>query len=217
MFANCQFDHSGRLLLTDNVFCLYLVQVFTKRCFWLWFVRPARKTGGDPIILVDLALICANAVLVTILLRAAATKIVKPSTTASALRELVPALPPKLPVAVRVLAALEFVAAFTYAIPPARLPGQFLVALLGAGFVVLGVAGMVRGSSEPCGCFGAESTKPLGLTNIMMGVALVAAGAANLVVWPVLDAQTWAVGSALTAVVLSAGWLLISRIASRSW
>lgn len=142
-------------------------------------------------------------------MRAGATKLVKPAATTAALREIAPMQRIPLDTLVRIVAVLEILAAFTYAIPAAQRPGQILVGLLGISFAVMGVAGALRGSSVPCGCFGAESTRPLGTVNILMGVALIAIAGWNLAVQPTADAGV--VASALVAVALSSGWLLVTH------
>src|SRR5262245_9365465 len=125
-------------------------------------------------------LVCSNSALSTLLLRASAEKIVNPGVTAAAVREVVPGARSDFIGLVRLTAVLEAFVALAVAIPPLRLPDQVLVGMLGCAFLVLGAVGKVRGSSQPCGCLGARSTRPFGTTNIVMGLALLAVALLNV-------------------------------------
>jgi hypothetical protein len=156
----------------------------------------------------DWILVCSNAALSTLLLRASAEKFVNPAVSAAALRELVRRARPGPTGLVRLAAALEALVALAIAIPVLRLPDQVLVGALGCAFLVLGAVGKVRGSSQPCGCLGAGSARPFGTTNMLMGAALLAVTLVNLEGPQIGDADTVAAGTALLAVIMSVGWLL---------
>ncbi|GAA2408934.1 MauE/DoxX family redox-associated membrane protein [Nonomuraea africana] len=120
-------------------------------------------------------LACANAAAATLLLNSGLAKMVTPDALRRALTELVPSFTGKsAPLMVRGLAAVEIVAATALLIAPARMAAAFLSALLGVGFAAFGLLGTMRGSSAPCGCFGASNKQPLGWTNVALGVLLAA-------------------------------------------
>ena len=55
------------------------------------------------------------------------------------------------------------------------------IGCLGVSFVVLGLAGSIRGSRLPCGCFGATNgMRPLGLVNVISGAFFLLLLPANL-------------------------------------
>jgi hypothetical protein len=155
---------------------------------------------------IDLALICGNATLIVLLLRAGAAKFVAPGTTAAALSEILPR-GPRWTTAVRAVAAIEAAIVFAVATPALRAPAQVIVGLLGATFLILGILGKAHGSREPCGCFGTGSTRPLGTSNIMAGALVL--GVAALNTWAPLpvDPARVATLSCLLAVIGSVAWL----------
>lgn len=158
----------------------------------------------------DVVLIFGNVALATLLIRAAAGKLVTPGPIAAALAELFPGLPRFGGGAVRAIAAVEGLAALSTVVAALRLPGQILVAALGTGFVLLGAAGWLRGSRQPCGCFGASGTRPLGPVNIAAGVFLVLVAAVNLWAPPPAEPVTVAAYTSLGTAITSIGWLLWS-------
>ncbi|GAQ55218.1 hypothetical protein [Streptomyces acidiscabies] len=83
-----------------------------------------------------------------------------------------------------------------------------LLVVFGALFAGARILGLVRGSTEPCGCFGAGSSRPLGVSNVLMGAAVLATGAWALRT-PGADTAQEAV--ALLAVACTAGSLLYSH------
>ncbi|MEV8516508.1 MauE/DoxX family redox-associated membrane protein [Dactylosporangium sp. NPDC051484] len=159
---------------------------------------------------IDWVLLAVNALLSTVLVRAAAEKLANPSVTAAALREALPQFGLDGSGVVRGAAAIELVAALALAVPVLRRPDAVLVGLLGLVFAVLGAVGQLRGSRQPCGCFGASSARPLGWSNLALGAGFVAAAGFNLARGPVPDPDTVAAGGALLAVIASAGWLFWS-------
>jgi hypothetical protein len=134
-------------------------------------------------------LVClGNAVAAAILVNAAAAKLVAPERLATALRQLAPAS-----IAgwigldgegtgagiARTAAGVEAAAAVGLLVPEVRVPAAALLALLGACFAALGLAGSVRGGTAPCGCFGVDSDRPLGAANVVGGLAMVGLAALN--------------------------------------
>jgi hypothetical protein len=158
----------------------------------------------------DGVLICGNVLLATLLIRASAGKLVTPGLTVSALSELFPGLLRRGTGVVRAIAMAEGLAALTTVVAILRLPGQVLVASLGAGFVALGVAGRLRGSRQPCGCFGASSTRPLGAANVAAGVFLLLVAAVNG--WAPAPAEPTDVAAytSMGTAIVSVGWLFWS-------
>jgi hypothetical protein len=115
-----------------------------------------------------------------VLINAGVAKIVAPGALLRASAEVL-AMPPRAgePL-VRGLGAIEVAAATALLAAPARLPGAIAVAVLGVCFASVGVVGVLRGSSVPCGCFGGVTRQPLGWANVALGIALAAAWPVNL-------------------------------------
>lgn len=121
---------------------------------------------------------------------------------------------------VRGFGATELTVAVALLVLPARLPAAIAATMLGGCFALIGIAGVLRGSSVPCGCFGGATRQPLGWANVGLGVALA-------VVWPVnvlagqLPAQGYSAATALLGSIASAAlclWLnrrLITAILPR--
>jgi hypothetical protein len=154
---------------------------------------------------------CVNASVMVLLLRAAPAKLVAPSLTAAALGELRPHRRPPPVGLIRFVAVLELATALAVAIPASRLPAQSTVAILGVLFLGAGTLGMVRGGRKPCGCFGATSTSPLGVVNVLFGIAFLAAAWLNIVVRDLDDAGTTSTDAALLAIIASAAWLIVAN------
>lgn len=161
-----------------------------------------------PMRLTDWFLAGANAVVIAILLNAATAKLVAPSLSAAAIGELRSARRPIAVGLVRLLASIELVAAFAVPIPALRMPAQAVVGVLAIGFAGLGTLGVLRGSREPCGCFGSASSHPLGWINVALGLAFLGVVAVNVAVRHPHDASALASDTALLAVALSAAWLI---------
>ncbi len=120
-------------------------------------------------------LTCVNAVAAALLLNSGLAKVVAPDVLRRALVEVVPSFAgTNAPVLVRALAAVELAAAVALLVAPARMAAALVTALLGVGFAAFGLLGKLRGSSTPCGCFGASDKQPLGWTNVALGVLLAA-------------------------------------------
>lgn len=130
----------------------------------------------------DWVLPAINAIAASLLLNSGIAKTVAPGPARRAVEEIVPRLDGALIGAVlRVAAIVEVAVAAALPIPSARVPAAAAMALLGAGFVVLGVLGAVRHGSAPCGCFGSSGTRPLGWTNALLGLAVAAVYPVNAV------------------------------------
>jgi len=115
------------------------------------------------------ALSSTYATVMTILIRAGATKLASPAVLITAIHELWPGrAPPRLewPYA---LGIIEITTAVLLATPNGRQPVLVLLVALGLGFAAAGVLGLIRGARKPCGCFGATSRRPLGAVNFTFG------------------------------------------------
>jgi hypothetical protein len=163
------------------------------------------------------ALAVFNAAAAGVLINAGVAKMVLPGPLLRASAELL-ATPPRIgEVLVRGFGATELGAAVALLFLSARMPAAIAVAALGVCFAMAGVVGALRGSSEPCGCFGGASRQPLGWANAALGIGLAA-------VWPVnalaelVPGQGYSLGTALLASIASAVlclWLnrrLIARV-----
>jgi len=157
----------------------------------------------------DRPLLVGEALAASILLRAAAAKLVVPTTAAAAVGELL-----RRPMAtrfIRCVAITELITVLLFAVPPLLGLAQVLVGLLGAMFVGVGLAGLLRHTTRPCGCFGAESKRPLGSLSIASGMFLVVVS--TLVLYATPAHYSTNAPAALTALV-SMGWLLTTHRSS---
>jgi Methylamine utilisation protein MauE len=152
------------------------------------------------------------ALAVALLLRSSALKAASPHVTADALAEVFPRLSGRpLSRNVRLAAGIELLAALAITAPHLRLAAWVLAGLLGACFAALGTVGLVRGSTRPCGCFGADGDRPLGWMSMLTGAALLA-----LAVVSVADRRdaltvTAHAGTAAAAAVIALAWTLASH------
>ncbi|MDQ1018611.1 MauE/DoxX family redox-associated membrane protein [Streptomyces afghaniensis] len=163
--------------------------------------------------LTDALLVCADAVVVALLVRGGAAKIVAPALGAAAAGELRPGRGPVPAAVIRALAVVEIAVAVAMALPSLRGPAHVPMAALGLLFAGAGILGLLRGSTEPCGCFGADSTRPLGAGNVLMGVAVLAAAVSGLWVHGVDPSRTdsASAGVAGLGAIVTGGWLLYSH------
>ena len=132
--------------------------------------------------LIALTISFINAAVVAVLLNAAMTKAVNPDQPRRALQEVLPLLRQyrlgRLPG--RITAIVEIIAALALTSPPTRLFGALMIAMLGVAYIAIGVLGIVRGASVPCGCVGdAARGHPFGAWNIGAGLLITAAALAN--------------------------------------
>ena len=117
-----------------------------------------------------------------ILLNAAVAKGVSPAQLAGALAELVPSMRSLHgTLLVRFLIVAEVVTAGMLIAAPGHVVTRSLVLILGIFFVAAGVAGRIRGSVRPCGCFGRLREGPMGWISIALGSAYVGLWALLLV------------------------------------
>jgi hypothetical protein len=98
----------------------------------------------------------------------------------------------------RGFAAAEIVVAVFLLVGAVRTPAAVVTSLLGACFVVVGLRAQMIRSTAPCGCFGSSSRRPLGWSNVAVGLALVATYPVNVRLAPGADYQA---STALIAVV----------------
>lgn len=157
----------------------------------------ANMTVGSWIVLL------INAAAATTLIVAAIAKLVSPTGMRVAVGELLRS-PRWFPTnrGVRVFAACELIVAGLLCATATRVVGGCLAACLGALFAAAGAMGIVRGATASCGCLGSYENKPLGVRNIVIGVAMVAVAPVNILV---------SVGSAETS-EYAHGMLLISAL-----
>lgn len=147
-------------------------------------------------------LVVWNAVAASILLFAASAKLVSPQALSRSLLRLTGSSALSSREVVRGIGVLETLLAVGVLVEPVRSAAGALLALLGLSFVALGVTGRVRKVDEPCGCFGVASDQPLGNQNIVLGLVVGAAGAANLIAAHPLSENARAGAPILTAALL---------------
>ena len=87
--------------------------------------------------------------------------------------------------AVRGLGAVELAVAVALLVRPTRPAAAIACSLLGCCFVLVGILGVLRRSSVPCGCFGGVSQQPLGWANVGLGALLAAVWPVNALTGPV--------------------------------
>jgi hypothetical protein len=134
-----------------------------------------------------IVLVAGNTAAASVLLNAGVAKLVSPAPLGRALREVLPANARTLDRLAgtgafgRLVGAAEIAAAFGLLLAATRVPAAFATALLGGVFAALGVAGLLRRSVKPCGCFGMASEQRLGTSNVVIGLALVLLAPLNAV------------------------------------
>lgn len=146
----------------------------------------------------DWVLAAGNALAAGVLINAGIAKMIAPGPVLRAAAEVLSAPLRADELFVRGFGAVELAVAAALLAWPARVSAAIATAMLGICFAAAGLAGILRGSSVPCGCFGGVSPKPLGWANIALGIALAAA-------WPVnvLAGQPAGAGYSLRTALLS--------------
>ncbi|WP_414690640.1 MauE/DoxX family redox-associated membrane protein [Nocardioides sp.] len=125
------------------------------------------------------ATICIlNSCAASLLLVAGTNKLVAPNPLAAALEELAGSSSVKPNnTLVRCIALAECAAAFGLSIDRGRLIAAPLVGCLGLGMALLGLVGIARRTTLPCGCLGTHHGPTLGAQAMICGVGI-------LLVWP---------------------------------
>lgn len=125
----------------------------------------------------DWALVGISSGATALLVNSGVAKLVAPDPLRLAISDLVPVLEGRLPRAVvRGFAAAELLIAAGLLAPVVRGAAGIAVAALGCCFAGVGVLGLLRHSSVPCGCLGGSGRRPLGWVSIGLGAALALAG-----------------------------------------
>ncbi|MFC9622989.1 MauE/DoxX family redox-associated membrane protein [Streptomyces sp. NPDC056930] len=151
-----------------------------------------------------------DAVIATVLLRSAAAKAVAPGVASEAVNEAIGGRSVFSPVFIRAASAVETFTAVALLVPALRWAASAMVAVLGLCFAALGTAGSIRGSKQPCGCFGTDSDRPLGRVNTATGAFFVAAGIAHALGSSHLDTYVLT-STVLLVTILSSGWVIFSQ------
>lgn len=129
----------------------------------------------------DWVVLALDVVAAAMLISAGLVKLVSPGQLVAALNEL-----PRGPrpivgnAAVRLAAGLEIAVGCGLMAPGLRVAAGAGAAVVGLCFAGLGMAGWLGSSTQPCGCAGGYGGRPLGLANIVIGLALVAVLPVNL-------------------------------------
>jgi hypothetical protein len=103
--------------------------------------------------------------------------------------------------AARTVATVELAAALLLAGAWAAVVGLALTALVGTGIVLHATIAIRRGATAPCGCFGESNGRPIGVRNLLAGIALLTAAVMLLVLPAAAGATPAAMGLPLAAVV----------------
>lgn len=156
-------------------------------------------------------LVGGDAVVAALLVRSSTLKAVTPDLIADALAELSRGRWRPSGMAMRAVAGIELAAALAITAPSLRVAAWVITGMLGICFVVLGTAGLLKGSTRPCGCFGAESERPLGVPSVLAGSALLALAAVNIADAGDAEMTGAHAGVALVAAVISLTWTLAAH------
>jgi Methylamine utilisation protein MauE len=152
--------------------------------------------------LVGLMLLIFNAMVAAVLLQAGLFKMATPAPLRRALAELLSSRARWMSDrAVRAGAAAEIMTAVALLVPQSRVPAGVAAGVLGATFVSAGVAGRLRRGSVPCGCLASGGRQPLGRASILLGLAIVAVAAANIL--EVVQGADYAAGAPVTAALFT--------------
>jgi hypothetical protein len=112
----------------------------------------------------------------SLLLVAAVNKLAAPHVMATAVEELLPRrLPLPSALGVRAFAIGEILVATLLLVPQTRVVGGYLACALGVAFAAAGLLGALKATTTSCGCLGGLGDKPLGVRNILAGLAVIAA------------------------------------------
>ena len=158
--------------------------------------------------LVMTGMVCGSAAL---LLSSGIAKAAAGRQLSQALVELLPALGPAARPLVRGLAVAETMTALSLLVPATRQIGAVCLAVLGVLFGAVGLAGRLRGSALPCGCFGTADSRPFGPRNVVAGLVLLACAATMFLGGPGNTATGFAGLCELTAALVCAGTLAVHR------
>ncbi|SCE78726.1 Methylamine utilisation protein MauE [Micromonospora viridifaciens] len=85
---------------------------------------------------------------------------------------------------VRAVAVVETVVGAGLLLPASRGAAAAAATGLGASFAAAGLVGWSRRTTLPCGCFGRPERRPLGVTNVLIGAAVVVLGVVVLALDP---------------------------------
>lgn len=153
-----------------------------------------------------------NAVAAALLINAGVAKLIAPASLLRAVAEVARlSARPGGELLVRELGAAELAVVVALLVPQARWPAAAAATLLGLCFAAAGAAGLRRGSSVPCGCFGGASGQPLGWANIGLGAVLAAAWPVNALTWRLPWPAYPAVVVELASIATVAGCLWLNR------
>lgn len=150
-----------------------------------------------------------TALLAGTLLCAGVAKLTVPVHLGRAIQDLAPATRGRAVSLARLVGAAEVGTALALSLPPLRPLGSAAGVVLGGVFAASGTAAAARRVRSPCGCFGRTGERPLGMRNVLVGLAMAAVSA-----WLYLDRSGgWAahpglpvLGTGTVALVLAA-WL----------
>lgn len=121
-----------------------------------------------------------NAVATAFLVTAGMTKLVSPDQLRLALADVLGDLSRWVTKSgIKGFAVAELIVGASLSVPVARPAGAWAVGALGVCFAMAGLVGRLRRSTTACGCFGRSADRPLGLANVLVGVAFLAVPVVN--------------------------------------
>lgn len=164
---------------------------------------------------IAIVLLLARGLAGSVLVVAAAEKLVSPNSASRALTQLAELTLLRSgrvsPFAVRAAACCEAgVAVYAVSRPLDPIAGLPLL-VLGIVFLMLGVLGRLAGATEPCGCFGDTDSAPLGMVGVTFGAGLTVIAVAGLLLSNYVTSSDWSAPASLLALVVGAGFWTTHR------
>lgn len=156
-------------------------------------------------------LVSCDALIAALLVRSSALKAVTPDRTADALAELSRGRWRPSGMVMRAVAGTELAAALAITAPSLRIAAWVITGMLGMCFLVLGAAGLLKGSTQPCGCFGAESDRPLGVPSVLAGSVFLTLAVVNIADAGDAEMAGAHAGVALVAAIILLAWTLAAH------
>jgi len=157
------------------------------------------------------AVVTVNCLVAAVLINAALVKLASPDRLLRALRELIASDSVLGPSAVRLAAVVELTAGLGLMSTATIKAASLVAATLGIGFGILGLAGWLTRSKVPCGCIGGHSDRPLGKTNVSIGLLIALVLPVNTLIK--LEPATsvaysqWTLGATALASLAICAWL----------
>jgi hypothetical protein len=158
-----------------------------------------------------LVVVAYNSIVASLLINAGLAKLTSPNALLRALQELFPAASITKAWAVRPFAVVELTAGLGLIALATVRAASLIAATLGVCFALLGAGGWLARSKVPCGCIGGYSDKPLGVTNVVVGLFLAFVLPLNTLIrlgpTQISDYSQWALVVTSVSCLLICAWM----------